>query len=503
MTPDTKTATQAQVQVNLLKDPHIKFVRVTWVDLVNFVRYRVVPIAHFRNLFVDAVSQSSSSSSVSNEARVKGKDGTRFNPHPGITITKVTLGLAYLAMAEGFSATGEYVYTPDLTSTRLLPYAPGHANVFGWFEEKQVEADDVKVKANENEFEVSLCPRTVLRRIVQDAFKAEGVSFLVGFETEVIFLSSIDPLVATNDYGWSESPAICAGTPEARALEEIAEALEEAGIELQMYHAEAAPGQYEIVTGPLPPLEACDALITTREIIMNVSSKHGMRATLAPRVYDNSCGSAAHTHISLTSTSTFWSSTESQPVRVSSPPSVSLAPLEQSFLSGLLAHLPAATAFTLPTRASYARMTDGVWSGGTWASWGRDNRETPVRLAGRGPSYNFEIKSIDGTSNPYLAISALLSAGLAGISARTKLTSVGLHVPANTLTDVERKEFGVENRMPLSIDEARKALAKDEVMKKTLGEELVRTYLNVNKTLDEQLKAPTPEEEMIKLIKTF
>ena len=65
----------------------------------------------------------------------------------------------------------------------------------------------------------------------------------MGFETEVIFLKSTQPLQAANEYGWSESPAICAGTAEAKALEEIAEALQEADIELQMYHAEAAPGQ--------------------------------------------------------------------------------------------------------------------------------------------------------------------------------------------------------------------------------------------------------------------
>ena len=59
----------------------------------------------------------------------------------------------------------------------------------------------------------------------------------------MIFLSSVDPITAVNDYGWSESPAILAGKPETKALEEIALALEDAGIELQMLHAEAAPGQ--------------------------------------------------------------------------------------------------------------------------------------------------------------------------------------------------------------------------------------------------------------------
>lgn len=67
------------------------------------------------------------------------------------------------------------------------------------------------------------------------------------------------------------------------------EELGQAGIEVQMYHAEAAPGQYEVVTGPLPPLQAADALLHTRETIYNVASRHGLRATLAPRVFLDNC----------------------------------------------------------------------------------------------------------------------------------------------------------------------------------------------------------------------
>lgn len=47
--------------------------------------------------------------------------------------------------------------------------------------------------------------------------------------------------------------------------------------------------QYEVVTGPLPPLEAADALVHTREVITNIASQHGLRATLAPRVFLDNC----------------------------------------------------------------------------------------------------------------------------------------------------------------------------------------------------------------------
>ena len=52
--------------------------------------------------------------------------------------------------------------------------------------------------------------------------------------------------------------------------------------------------KYEVVTGPLPPLEAADALIHTRETIANIASAHGLRATLAPRVYSDNCMSTLY-----------------------------------------------------------------------------------------------------------------------------------------------------------------------------------------------------------------
>ena len=119
----------------------------------------------------------------------------------------------------------------------------------------------------------------------RNAKKISGVEFLVGFETEFILINNKNPVEAVNCHGWCDAQALASGTNEAKVLEEIADALGIADVELQMYHSEAAPGQYEVVTGPLLPLEAADALIHTRETIYNIASKHGLRATLAPRVF--------------------------------------------------------------------------------------------------------------------------------------------------------------------------------------------------------------------------
>ena len=119
-----------------------------------------------------------------------------------------------------------------------------------------------------------------------------GVSFLVGFEIEFILLKSTLPeAVPISTHDWSTTASIYTGSTGAIVLEEIAEALQAGGIELQMYHAEAAPGQYEVVTGPLSPLQAADALVYSRETIYNIANKYKLRATFAPRVFGHSCRS--------------------------------------------------------------------------------------------------------------------------------------------------------------------------------------------------------------------
>lgn len=128
----------------------------------------------------------------------------------------------------------------------------------------------------------------------------------------------------------------------------------------------------------------------TRETIVNVAAKHGMHATFAPRVFRQGPGSGAHVHVSVHSTK----GEQKVPEELSS--------FESSFAAGVLEHLPATLAVTLPTPASYKRVGDGAWSGGTYVCWGTDNREAPVRLANATSpsSRNFELRFLDGTSNP-------------------------------------------------------------------------------------------------------
>ncbi|KAI0318088.1 glutamine synthetase/guanido kinase [Amylostereum chailletii] len=443
-----------------------RYVRLQWTDLTNITRCRIIPIGAFKALLASA--------------------------RPGVGITHAALGLVGAGCAPGFSGTGEYLYTPDLLSLRPCGYAPGHASVMGWFEEKSPNGD--------GKYDVALCPRSQLKKVVEDA-RAAGVEFLVGIETEFILLKSTDPIEGVNEYPWSTTAAIPSGSDVAKCLEEIADALQTSGIEVLMYHAEAAPGQYEFVTGPLPPLEAADAVILTRETIFNISSKYGFRATLAPRVFPHDCGSAAHAHISIHRTD----APPTNPPRASpdTNKSTTMNPLERSFLQALLTHMPALAAITLPTQASYSRVQDGIWSGGTYTAWGTENRETIVRLTGAPGSHHFEVRTHDGTANPYLALAGLLGAGLYGVREGAELTVMEVEGMAADLSEQERKKRGVVGRMPRSLAQAREAMRQSEAVKSLFGGEFVEKYLAVNETMESHLKADAPELEMTKLVLTY
>lgn len=129
-------------------------------------------------------------------------------------------------------------------------------------------------------------------------------------------------------------------------------------------------------------------------------------------------------------------------------------------------------------------MVDGVWSGGTYVCWGTDNREAPVRLcnATSPASRNFEIKSVDGTANPYLALTALLGAGFAGIKEGNVLEvkDCGGGASAADMGEDARQALGIKTRMPLSHALAREALVRDETLTNVFGEEFVSGYLSVN-----------------------
>jgi glutamine synthetase len=177
------------------------------------------------------------------------------------------------------------------------------------------------------------------------------------------------------------------------------------------------------------------------------------------------------------------------PLQRSTPPPPTpdaLSREESSFLSGVLAHLPALAALTLPLRASYDRVVDGVGSGGTNVCWGTDNREATVRLcqATSPSSRNIEVKCVDGTANPYIVLAGILGVGSRAISEgrSLKMDDCGKDGKvAAHMTQEEKKAMGIVDKLPANLMEARKLFKVDAVLREVLGQQFVEGYLSVNK----------------------
>lgn len=365
----------AQPEVHFLnrflsRNPQVKFFRLQWLDYTSTMRLRLVSVAQMKKMVE------------------KGS-------YLAVTIAVLSI-LPNDSPTEDFIHAGQNILVPDWTSLRSCEgYAASHASVMCFLREE----DGLK--------EYSVCPRTVLSKAVRRAKEEHNVQFLMGFETEVVFMHRVKkddteefkPI--SEIHAWSTSRSLL--NKSMKILEECVEALEASGIEVLLFHPESAYGQYEIVTGPLPPLESVDALYHTRETILNICEKYDIRATFHPKPFDNLAGTAAHAHVSI------------------SPPTPEN---DESFFAGVLESLRAVCALTMPNIASYERVRDSCWAGGTWVAWGDQNKEVPLRRCSRKDAH-WEIKCVDGISNLYLGMAGVIGAGCLGLAAKSKLPPTG------------------------------------------------------------------------------
>jgi glutamine synthetase len=218
-------------------------------------------------------------------------------------------------------------------------------------------------------------------------------------------------------------------------------------------------------------LAAADKRVMVLEAIRGVAYRMGLETTMAPKPYLEGAGNGHHLHLSLYE--------DDSPVLFDA--SGALSGTGSGFVAGILEHLPAVMAFTAPSPNSYQRLAPGMWAS-AYGAYGLDNREAAVRLAspvaGReSATANIELKPVDVTCNPYLALSAVLAAGMDGVDRALDPGEPTMVDPA-LLDDEERASRGIRP-LPTSLDEALDALEGDDALVQALGEPLVRTHVAV------------------------
>lgn len=349
------------------------------------------------------------------------------------------------------------------------------------------------------------CPRNKIRTLCSQLLARHSVRVLTGFEIEVVFTPTTTTTTTTTDgdhdtlplpdqqqhhHGWSTmTPHDTTLLP---AIEAIAQALLSAGIDLHQFHAESAPGQWEFVLGPAPPLQAVDALVVARDVIAATARQHGLAATFHPRPHPDQHGTGAHVHLSANGPGEKDGEVEVEEVQDEATAA--------AFFAGILAHLPAICAFALPLDASYERAKAGMHSFGEWVCWGTQNRETPLRRITRA---RFEVRSVCGTANPYLVVAAMLAAGLDGLECALELPAECPVEGASRLEKAQREEAGITTRIPQSVEESVGALVRDEVLYDRLGPQIVAPYAALTTGWNAHLRAMEPGERHAFLLNRY
>ena len=248
------------------------------------------------------------------------------------------------------------------------------------------------------------CCRTILKRQIARA-REMGYEMMVGPEAE-FFLFERDAegkaTTRTADAGgYFDLTPIDQGEEARRAMVNI---LEQVGFEIETAHHEVAPGQHEIDFKYEPALKQADNITTFKLVVRRVAMDYNLHATFLPKPVFGINGSGMHCHLSLFK--------DDRNVFDDPEGPRGLSVTAHQFIAGLLTHAKAITALANPLVNSYKRLVPG-YEAPTHIAWSERNRSPLCRIpASRGQGSRVELRSPDPACNPYLALAAILAAGL-------------------------------------------------------------------------------------------
>ncbi|TDP92814.1 glutamine synthetase [Labedaea rhizosphaerae] len=346
---------------------------------------------------------------------------------------------------------GDFVLRPDLATLRHLPWHEGTVLVLADLEWVQGGV-------------VPPSPRQVLKRQL-DRLADRGLAAYVGTELEfIVFNDTYEQawqagyrgLTPANQYNVDYSML---GTARLEPLlRRIRNDMTGAGMYVESAKGECNPGQHEIAFRYTDALSTCDNHSIYKTGAKEIAAQAGKSLTFMAK-YNEREGNSCHIHISLRSTG-------GEPVLAGDGPG-GFSTLMEHFLAGQLACLRELTYFFAPNINSYKRFAKGSFAP-TAVAWGTDNRTCALRVVGHGDSLRVENRVPGGDVNPYLAVAALVAAGLHGIENELPLEA-----------EFVGNAYGsAKPTVPATLREAADLLADSKVARAAFGEDVIRHYLN-------------------------
>ncbi|SIQ22381.1 L-glutamine synthetase [Rhizobium sp. RU20A] len=303
---------------------------------------------------------------------------------------------------------GDYTMKPDLSTLRRIPWLEGTALVL------------CDVLDHHTHEEVPHSPRAILKKQVK-RLEAMGMKAFMASELEFFLFDQTYDAARQSGYrdlklvsGYNEDYHIFQTTKEEDVMRAIRNGLQGAGIPVENSKGEASAGQEEINVRYAEALTMADRHAIIKNGCKEIAWSRGKAITFLAKWNYAAAGSSSHIHQSL------WS-LEGKSLFYDKDDEHGMSALMKSYVAGLLTHASEITYFLAPYINSYKRFMAGTFAP-TKAVWSMDNRTAGYRLCGaHTKGIRVECRVGGSDLNPYLAMAALLAAGIAGIEGKLEL----------------------------------------------------------------------------------
>ena len=308
-----------------------------------------------------------------------------------------------------------------------------------------------------------LCPRQTLKKVLKRAEKL-GVNPMCGMEFEWFnFLEDshswqhkkgVDPTPLTPGmFGYS----LLRMNQNREFFNAIQDEMLQFGVPIEGLHTETGPGVYEAAIAFSDALTQADRAILFKTGTKEIGARFGIMPSFMAKWNAALPGCSGHIHQSL--------SDGKKNLFADAKGRHGMSKVFESYLAGQVAHLMEFAPMFWPTINSYKRLVDGFWAP-VKPTWGIDNRTASFRVISGSPkSTRLETRCPGADVNPYLAMAAVIAAGLDGVEKGMKLTAPAIH----------GTNGGAENipRAPRTLIETTRNFQQSKVARDWLGDTFV------------------------------
>lgn len=370
-------------------------------------------------------------------------------------------GFAVANWASGF---GDFEMRPDLTTLRVLPWQAASAMVIC----------DLHGPGG---VRVAEAPRSVLRGQLE-RLAAMGFTCQCASELEFYLFNQTYPsaaaagyrdLVPSSDYRIDYH--LMQPTRDEPLMRAIRNGMTAARVPVESSKGEWSRGQHEINFTHDEPLPMADMHAVFKQGVKEIAEQHGKAVTFMAKYAPTEAGNSCHIHLSLWRDGHNAFAVEAGAAggrgrRRATPGASGPTRLFRQFLGGLMKYSPELCLLYAPTINSYKRYQPGSWAP-TRMAWATDNRTTGFRVVGQGSSFRPENRMPGADANPYLALAAMLAAGLAGVEEEL---DCGDEYRGNAYVDPTLA------RLPHSLRDATELFAQSRLARTALGDGVVDFY---------------------------